>query len=88
MTAVPVVSWNKGDRVVVKTGEHADRHGTVTMRVGDEFAAYFGLQPTEVRVALDGEHGQAAVGPGAIARGGRGGLPLNIDATHLEAEAT
>lgn len=77
--------WSKGDRVIVKVGKHAGRRGTINMLASDEFAAYFGLKAPQVRVALDGEPGQIATGPGALAHGGRGGVPFNVDPEDLEA---
>ncbi|HSX22395.1 MAG TPA: hypothetical protein VLE97_06420 [Gaiellaceae bacterium] len=71
-------TWCCGDRVRVVCGEHEGRTGTVSMLPTEEAARYFGLQDGHVRVALDGEPGQAAPGPGAVARGGRGGLPVNV----------
>lgn len=75
--------WRCGDRVRVLRGEHEGRTGTVNMLPTEEGSRYFGLEAGHVRVALDGEPGQAASGPGAIARGGRGGLPVNIATTDL-----
>lgn len=73
--------WRKGDRVVVKTGEHAGRHGMIIMLSSDDFAVYYNLQAPNVRVALDGEAGQGS-------RGGRGGIPIDINPADLDREAS
>lgn len=83
ITITGSVAWQCGDRVRVLRGEHEGRTGTVSMLPSEEGARYFGLQDGYVRVALDGEPGQAAAEPEAIARGGRGGLPINVAADDL-----
>jgi hypothetical protein len=73
--------WRKGDRVVVKIGEHAGRHGTINMLPTDDLAVYYNLHTPNVRVALDGEAGQGS-------RGGRGGVPIDINPADLDREAS
>lgn len=81
-----MTTWNIGARVQVARGEHAGRVGTVTMLPSDQYASLVGLADGNVRVSLDGEPGQVATGPGAIARGGRGGVAIVIANGDLTAE--
>lgn len=61
------------DRVVVVRGEHAGRHGTVTM-IGDYMTARIvpGLTEGKVRIGLDGEDARGTIP-------GRGGIPIVVD---------
>lgn len=89
LTARTEPPYQKGDRVVVRAGEHAGRHGTVIAMLGDWVAGGvdpWGLKASQARVALDGEPGQVARGPGAVARGGRGGISLNVEQDNLDPE--
>ena len=78
-------TWNLHDRVKILHGEHAGRVGTVTMLPSDQYASWVGLKEGHVRVSLDGEPGQTVSGPRAVARGGRGGVPIVIAVDNLAA---
>lgn len=78
VTITDVPLWHRGDRVIVLRGEHEGRTGTVSMLPSDPFARYTSLEIPNVMVSLDGEPGQVASGPGAVARGGRGGISIKI----------
>lgn len=84
VTAIPL--WNRGDRVRVLRGEHAGRTGTVSVLPSDPVARYLSLEIPNVQVALDGEPGQVAAGPGVRARGGRGGVAIVIHCDDLVAD--
>lgn len=77
-------SWNRGDRVRVRRGEHEGRTGTVSLLPFSSYAPYVTIGEHQVQVALDGEPGDTAVGPGARAAGGRGGISIVIDNNALE----
>lgn len=72
-------SFQLGRRVLIASGEHADCTGTI---VGEPAFGHGAQEPWRkqcgyregyVLVLIDAEAGQVANGPGAIARGGRGG---------------
>jgi len=84
MPTTTTTPWNLGDRVRVRRGTHEGRTGTVSMLPSSPYAPYVQLAVGNVQVALDGEPGGVAAGPGARAAGGRGGVPIVIDNDDLE----
>lgn len=77
-------AWRPGNRVRVLRGMHEGRTGAVVMPPSSPGAKHIGIGSYQVQVALDGEPGGVAIGPGARAQGGRGGISVVLDAHDLE----
>lgn len=85
ITASIPAAWDRGVHVRVRVlrGEHEGRTGTISMLPTSSLARYLTIGENQVQVALDGEPGQAASGPGGRAAGGRGGIAIVIDKDDL-----